>query len=160
MKNVSWKKGFPFLPGQQLFDKLLFHTFRENVNCYLSLNYHLSLWDRWPSVSHTCDIKTPKKKKVWPEALFISRWTHLSPFPILFRCCFFFYLTLFLLHFSLLPSIAAPSEVNSRWKDNGMSSGLAWPLHLLQLWHHIGKLKQERKEREREGGEVRGKKEW
>lgn len=56
--------------------------------------------------------------------------------------------------FSQLPSISALAEANGCWKDNGMSSGPARPLHLLRLWHHIGKLKEREKRR---GGERRHK---
>lgn len=72
----------------------------------------------------------------WPDRFKLPR--------ILCSFCFSSHLPLFLLLFSLLPSIPTCSEVNGCWKDNGMSAGLAWTLHLLRLWHHIGKLKEGR----------------
>lgn len=90
--------------------------------------------------------KVSEKRCNLNQRFSIGKGTGLSPF-VPFCWAVLFCLTLFLLHFSQLPSIAAPSEVNGHWKDNGMSSGLAWPLHLLLLWHHIGKLKQEGKKR-------------
>lgn len=80
----------------------------------------------------------------------------LSLFFLPFSCSFCFFCTLLL-------STVTPSELNAHWKDNGMSSGLEWPLHLLLLWQHVGKLKQEDREEEQseqesreEGGVIKG----
>lgn len=73
--------------------------------------------------------------------------------PFSWSFCFFCTLLLF---------TVSPSELNAHWKDNGMSSGLEWPLHLLLLWQHVGKLKQEDREeeqseqRQEEGGLIEG----
>jgi len=96
------------------------------------------------------------RKRCDPKKLSSNSWrTGLSLSPDFVWLLFLF---LFLSLVSLLPSISAPCEVNGYWKDNGMSSGLAWPLHLLQHWHHIGKLKQGRGGKKREQGGQMGKK--
>lgn len=98
-----------------------------------------------------CDHNQPLSIGSGQACIFSIFWAFFFPFS----CSFC----------TLLLCTVTPSELNAHWKDNGMSSGWEWPLHLLLLWQHVGKLKQEDREEEqseqkskdkRKGGVIEG----
>lgn len=133
----------------------------DGGRCNLPAHTSLSLLSPLPSICVLHTLAAEQKEEMWPQSTLINPYLPASGQACIFsifKLSFYFFLAFSFCFFcTLLLSTVTPSELNAHWKDNGMSSGLEWPLHLLLLWQHVGKLKREDREEEQSAQESRDK---